>query len=123
MECNAGLLGDFPYVLDRHYDACFVIYVHHGYKNGLRSDCLFKFVKTYEAVRIDVEIGYLEALPFEILAGVENGRMLDLGGYYVVTLGLFREGRAFYREVVALGAGARGYGVNRRAIQERAHLF
>ncbi len=101
---GSGDLSDFPDGLD---GADLVVGEHHADENRLFRERLFDDGGIDQAVLAHVDVGHLEALLFQALAGVEHGLVLDGRSDDVLALAGVVLGDAFDREVVALRCAAR----------------
>ena len=71
----------FPYRLDC---ADLVIGIHNRNERRIGTDCPFDLLRRDKPVGMHVEIGDLEALLFELFAGMEHGVMFECRGDYVL---------------------------------------
>ena len=84
-----------------------VVREHDGNQDGLVGDRVADLLRGHPAVLVDLEVGDLEALALEPLAGVQDRLVLGPGGDDVVALLLVELGHSLDGEVVRLGgAGA-----------------
>ena len=86
MEIYAFLFGDISYLLYRFYRTYFVIGMHRGYEYRLVGDGFLQLVQFYDPVLVHAYKCYLASFFRQELARIENGRMLDCGGNYVISL-------------------------------------
>ena len=107
VEEHAALARDLADRLERLHRADLVVGEHDADEDRLVGDGLLHVVRVDAAVLVDAEVGDLEALFLEALAGVEDGLVLGHRRDDVVALVLVELGDALEREVVALGRAAR----------------
>ena len=80
---------------------------HDGNEDGLVGDCRFNCLRIDKTVFIDIEIGDFSSFALQIIAGMENGVMLDLRRDDVVSLvGISLEG-GLEGPVVGFGSAGR----------------
>ena len=88
-------------------DADLVVDQHHRDQDRVGTQCVAQAVQIQQAVLLHVEVGHLEALAFELAAGVEHRLVLGLHRDDVLAARLVEMGGALERQVVGLGR-ARG---------------
>lgn len=104
MEQN-GFLPVFQkpsYLLDGLYRANLIVYVHDRHQNGLVRQSRFQIRDAHHALFIHRQIRHLKALLFQLLHGIQDGRVLNPGGNQVLSCPLIGMGRAHERQVIAL---------------------
>lgn len=62
--------------------------MHDADQDGTIGDSLFHVVGTHQAVPVYRQIGDAKALLFQVLAGVQDRMVLDLGGNDVIRRGV-----------------------------------
>ena len=83
-----------------------VVGVHDGHQHGVRADSRLQLLRRHQAVAVHGQVGDLEALLLQLLAGVQDGVVLKVGGDDVPALFDIGVGRAPQRPVVGLCAAA-----------------
>lgn len=104
MEQN-GFLPVFQkpsYLLDGLYRANLIVYVHDRHQNGLVRQRLFQIHDLHPSLSVHRQVGYLKALLFQLLHGIQNSRVLNPGGNQVLSCPLIGMGRAHERQVITL---------------------
>ena len=104
MEQN-GVLPVFQKLsnlLDGLYRTNLIIHIHDRHQNGLVRQRLFQIRDLHPSLSVHRQVGYLKALLFQLLHGIQDGRMLNPGGNQVLSRPLIGMGRAHERQVITL---------------------
>ena len=73
MEINVGVFGDAADFFERLHRSEFVVGVHDGDERGFLANRAAQVFKVYQAVLVNVQVSNVNTLPFESLAGVQDG--------------------------------------------------
>src|SRR5581483_2953615 len=106
MEGDLTSPTDPPNLFNRLDGANLVIGVHDRGERGLIGDSLFQFTRVNASILVNRQVGHSKAETLQVLAGVEDGMMLDRRGDDVLALLLGSEGHALDRQIIALGTAA-----------------
>ena len=79
-----------------------IIYIHNGHQNGFIGQSRFQIRDAHHALFIHRQIRHLKALLFQLLHGIQDGRMLNPGGNQVLSRPLIGMGCAHERQVITL---------------------
>src|SRR6185436_6757756 len=96
---------------------------HDRREDGVRADGGLELFDVDKPVRLDLEIGRLEALALELAEGVEHGLVLGLLRDQVLALGAVEMRRTFYGQVVALGGAGGPDDLFRVGVDERRDVL
>ena len=103
MEKDSVLFGDGSDFLDRLDGTDLVVCKHNGDQDGLRCDGFLKLIQLHNTVLIYIHVCDLgSALFLQILAGMKDCMMLDLGGDDVISFGFICFKSGFQCPVVSL---------------------
>ena len=111
--------GDF---IDRLNRSDLVVGMHDGNQDGVRPDGGGHIVQADHAGVIDIHIGGLETLLFQVSAHVQDCRVLHGAGDNVTAFSLKRSGHAFDGVVVGFGAAGGEEYLFRPAVEQTGHL-
>ena len=89
--------------LDR---ADFIVRRHDRDQDRLRPDSRLQLLRADESVLIHIQISHLKTILFQILAGMQNRMMLDLGSNDVIALVPISLRRSLQGPVVRLGSAS-----------------
>ena len=103
MEQNAPLFCDGPDLSDGLYGADLIIGKHDADQDGIRPHSLSELSRIHKPVFVYLEICHLEALLFQICAGLKHRMMLDPGSDDMPPLPLTSLRCGSQRPVVRLG--------------------
>ena len=79
VEQNAVLLADGADFRNRLDRADFVVRIHDRHQGRVLADRRFQFLRPYESISVDVQIGDGKALFFQRCAGMKHRMMLKFG--------------------------------------------
>jgi len=96
--------------------------VHDAYEDGFVRQCFPDVFRIHNAVPVNREIGYGDAVSFEILTGLEDGVVLDYGGDDMIAAIFAGAGDALDREIVCLCPTARKHDLRGIGADEGCHF-
>ena len=114
--------GDPSYLGDRLDGPHFVIRVHDAYEDGFIRQCFPDVFRIHNAVPVNREIGYADAVSFEILTGLEDGVVLDCGGDDMIAAIFAGAGDTLDGEIVCLCPAARKHDLRGIGADEVCHF-
>ena len=107
MEQDAVLMGDLPNLFHRLNGADLIIRKHNGDQDCILPDGGPKLLQINESRFVHIQIRHLVAPLFQILAGMQDGVVLDTAGNDVLPLGRVSLCCGYQRPVVGLASSRR----------------
>ena len=98
------LMGNLSNLCDRLDRTDLIICKHNTDQYRIGTDCFLNLLRCYETIFIHIKICDLITVLFQILAGMQDRMMLDLGCNDMFSFGLICLGNAFQHPVVRLTA-------------------
>src|SRR5205823_2749163 len=120
---NPSLLGNLADFRDGIDDANFVVGIHDGDQDRGRLDSRFQIVQADPPVLLHRQIGDLETMLFEVLAGIKHGFVLDGLRDDVVALLAEHFRDALDHQIVRLGRAAGKNNLFRGGVNQRSDLL
>ena len=107
VEDDVRFVGSLRQLANRLDGADLVVGEHDGDQDGVRADGRLEILHAHEAVLVHGQVGHLEALALQRLAGVQHGVVLDGARDDVAPFGGVGPGEALDSPVVRFGSAAR----------------
>src|SRR5689334_18161274 len=120
---NPAFLGNFADFRDGIDDTNFIVGVHDGDQNRRRLNGRFQLVQADAPVLLHRQVGDLEAMLLEVLAGIEHSFVLDGLSDDVVALLAEHLRDALDHQVVGLGRAAGKNNFFRSGVNQRSDLL
>ena len=123
VKTDAALTGDLPDLGDGLQRADLIVGVHDAHEDRPARDRLRHILRIHETLGIHGEKCHLEALPFQEVAGLHHGVVLDGRGDDVISLLAVGPGDPLDCKIVALRPAARENDLGGLRPQKGGHLF
>jgi len=80
MQVNVSIRCQPAHLFQGLNSSDLIVGMHYGYEYGVRADGPLQLGQLDQALTVYGQVGHGEALPLQAVAGLQNGRMLDLAG-------------------------------------------